>query len=118
MEERGQVLSGSHLTGNRGDRGNRKAVAAAGGFGNDDGRRDRTDAKDHGVAARHGSYVFMMFLPALRSLTLPFPPGAFAARFLAAVIRPPLLFFMGPILSSPTAPCVLRADCHMQDNPC
>jgi integrase len=26
-------------------------------------------------------------------LTGPFPPGAFAARFFAAVIRPPLLFF-------------------------
>jgi hypothetical protein len=35
----------------------------------------------------------MMFLPALRVLTFPFPPGAFAARFFAAVIRPPLLFF-------------------------
>jgi uncharacterized membrane protein len=39
------------------------------------------------------SYVFMMFLPAARSFTGPFPPGFFAARDLAAVILPPLLFF-------------------------
>jgi len=32
-------------------------------------------------------------LPAARSFTGPFPPGAFAARLLAAVILPPLLFF-------------------------
>jgi hypothetical protein len=37
--------------------------------------------------------VFMMFLPTLRALTGPFPPRAFAARPLAAVILPPLLFF-------------------------
>lgn len=36
----------------------------------------------------------MMFLPALRLLTGPFPPLRLAARFLAAVILPPLLFFM------------------------
>ncbi len=35
----------------------------------------------------------MIFRPALRLATGPFPPGFFAARFLAAVIRPPLLFF-------------------------
>jgi hypothetical protein len=35
----------------------------------------------------------MIFLPALRFLTGPFPPADFAARFLAAVILPPLLFF-------------------------
>jgi len=34
----------------------------------------------------------MIFLPAFRFLTGPLPPGAFAARFFAAVIRPPLLF--------------------------
>jgi len=39
------------------------------------------------------SYVFMMCLPAERSFTGPFPPGFFAARALAAVILPPLLFF-------------------------
>ena len=38
-------------------------------------------------------YVFMIFRPALRFLTEPRPPRAFAARFLAAVILPPLLFF-------------------------
>ena len=40
-----------------------------------------------------GPQVFMIFLPALRFLTGPRPPGDLAARFLAAVIRPPLLFF-------------------------
>jgi hypothetical protein len=35
----------------------------------------------------------MIFLPALRFLTRPRPPAALAARFFAAVIRPPLLFF-------------------------
>jgi hypothetical protein len=35
----------------------------------------------------------MMFFPTLRFFTGPFPPGAFAARFFAAVIRPPLLAF-------------------------
>jgi hypothetical protein len=38
-------------------------------------------------------YVAMILRPAGRFLTNPFPPGAFAARFLAAVILPPLLFF-------------------------
>jgi hypothetical protein len=38
-------------------------------------------------------YVFMIFRPTLRFLTGPFPPGFFAARFFAAVILPPLLFF-------------------------
>ena len=41
----------------------------------------------------------MIFLPALRFLTRPLPPGFFAARFLAAVILPPLLFFA--IIKSP-----------------
>jgi hypothetical protein len=35
----------------------------------------------------------MIFRPAGRFLTIPFPPRPLAARFLAAVIRPPLLFF-------------------------
>ena len=41
-----------------------------------------------------GAYVFMILRPALRLLTRPRPPADLAARFLAAVIRPPLLFFM------------------------
>jgi hypothetical protein len=41
---------------------------------------------------QRNAQVFMMFLPAFRVLTFPLPPGAFAARFLAAVMRPPLLF--------------------------
>ena len=43
--------------------------------------------------------VFMIFWPTLRFLTAPFPPGAFAARFFAAVTLPPLLFFA--IFNSP-----------------
>ena len=39
------------------------------------------------------NYVLIMRLPAGRFLTIPFPPLPFAARFLAAVMRPPLLFF-------------------------
>jgi hypothetical protein len=35
----------------------------------------------------------MIRRPAGRFLTIPLPPGPFAARFLAAAIRPPLLFF-------------------------
>ncbi len=35
----------------------------------------------------------MIFRPALRFLTGPFPPGVSAARLLAASILPPLLFF-------------------------
>lgn len=38
-------------------------------------------------------YVLIIFLPAGRFLTIPFPPALFVARFLAAVIRPPRLFF-------------------------
>ena len=45
-----------------------------------------------GVAAL-AAYDDMIFLPALRFLTRPFPPGAFAARFFAATIFPPLLLF-------------------------
>jgi len=41
----------------------------------------------------------MIFRPAGRFLTIPFPPGPLAARFLAAVIRPPLLFFAMLFLS-------------------
>ena len=37
--------------------------------------------------------VFMMFRPAGRFLMRPLPPFDFAARFFAAVIRPPLLIF-------------------------
>jgi hypothetical protein len=46
------------------------------------------------------SYVFMIFRPAFRLLTGPLPPLRLAARALAAVILPPLLFF---IVSSPCA---------------
>jgi hypothetical protein len=35
----------------------------------------------------------MILFPAGRFLTMPFPPLPFAARLLAAVILPPLLFF-------------------------
>jgi hypothetical protein len=35
----------------------------------------------------------MILLPALRFLMSPIPPADLAARFFAAVIRPPLLFF-------------------------
>ena len=41
----------------------------------------------------------MIFFPAGRFLTLPRPPDDLAARLLAAVIRPPLLFFAIYILS-------------------
>ena len=41
----------------------------------------------------------MILLPAFRVLTSPLPPGAFAARFFAAVMRPPRLFLaIGSIL--------------------
>ena len=40
-----------------------------------------------------GCYVFMILRPTLRFLTRPRPPVEFAARRLAALIRPPLLFF-------------------------
>jgi len=39
------------------------------------------------------SQVLMIFRPAGRFLTIPFPPDPLAARFFAAVILPPLLFF-------------------------
>jgi hypothetical protein len=38
-------------------------------------------------------YVFMIFRPTLRFFTRPRPPADLAARRLAAVILPPLLFF-------------------------
>jgi hypothetical protein len=40
-----------------------------------------------------GPQVFMILRPALRFAMRPFPPADFAARRLAAVILPPLLFF-------------------------
>lgn len=43
-----------------------------------------------GPLARH---VFMILRPTFRFFTGPLPPFAFEARFLAAVIRPPRLFF-------------------------
>ena len=46
----------------------------------------------------------MIFRPAGRFLTRPFPPGPFAARCFAAVILPPLLFFA---IMSPFGCCVL-----------
>ena len=39
------------------------------------------------------SQVLMIFRPAGRFFTGPRPPAVLAARVLAAVIRPPLLFF-------------------------
>jgi hypothetical protein len=42
----------------------------------------------------------MMFLPAERLFTGPFPPFRFAARFFAATIRPPRVFFMSKISKS------------------
>jgi hypothetical protein len=39
------------------------------------------------------NYVFIILFPAGRFFTRPFPPFFLAARFLAAVILPPLLFF-------------------------
>jgi len=38
-------------------------------------------------------YVLIILRPALRFLIKPLPPLLFLARFFAAVIRPPLLFF-------------------------
>jgi len=45
--------------------------------------------------------VFMILRPALRFLTGPRPPADFAARRLAAVILPPLLFFAILTISFP-----------------
>jgi hypothetical protein len=57
------------------------------------GRGRGGDAFVFGEESKDLSYVFIMCLPAARSFTGPFPPGFFAARDLAAVILPPLLFF-------------------------
>jgi hypothetical protein len=56
------------------------------------------------------SHVFMMFRPVLRPLTRPRPPGDFAARLFAAVIRLPLLF-CAMFLSSSSV-FVLHVDRH------
>jgi hypothetical protein len=52
--------------------------------------RDRQSAGEYSPAL---FYVLMILRPAGRFLTGPLPPAVFAARPLAAVIRPPLLFF-------------------------
>jgi hypothetical protein len=49
----------------------------------------------------------MIFRPAFRFATGPFPPFRLAARFLAAVILPPLVFF---ILKSPPSAAFRTAD--------
>src|SRR5688572_13286392 len=46
-----------------------------------------------GTESFDAPYVLMIFRPARRFLTGPRPPVILAARVLAAVIRPPLLFF-------------------------
>ncbi len=76
--------------------------------------RFRSYVKSRGMtnerAAHHGPYdwacftamrsqVLIIFRPAERFLTGPRPPALLAARFLAEVILPPLLFFA--ILKSP-----------------
>ena len=70
--------------------------------GTDELPAERASALPNGCAraeALNGRQVFMIFFPALRVLTGPLPPGALAARFFAAVIRPPLLFLaIGAIL--------------------
>jgi hypothetical protein len=50
------------------------------------------------------SYDFMILRPAVRFLMSPRPPADFAARRLAAVMRPPLLFFMACSDSSGDGP--------------
>src|SRR6185369_1993237 len=55
----------------------------------------------------------MIFLPALRLATGPFPPGRFAARFLAAVIRAPRLF-LAILLSPPLLPAAGLATLRRQ----
>ena len=62
--------------------------AALDGVGADASASEETPRSEVG-----STYVLMMRWPARRFLTLPLPPGFFAARFLAAVILPPLLFF-------------------------
>jgi hypothetical protein len=56
----------------------------------DFGYRGRPSA---GANAPATFYVLMILRPVGRFLTGPLPPADFAARPLAAVIRPPLLFF-------------------------
>jgi hypothetical protein len=60
----------------------------------------------------------MMFFPAARLLTGPLPPLRLAARFFAAAILPPLLFF---IVRSPSLPSVhasAHGDCANEDIEC
>jgi hypothetical protein len=52
--------------------------------------RDRRSAGENSPVT---FYVPMILRPAGRFFTRPLPPADFAARPLAAVIRPPLLFF-------------------------
>ena len=55
-----------------------------------------TFVSGHGFVAHFTalcSQVLMIFRPAGRFLTIPFPPDPFAARRFAAVILPPRLFF-------------------------
>src|SRR5438552_3549805 len=59
----------------------------------------RETASSSCISLQMCSHVFIIFRPALRFLTRPFPPGDFAARLLAAVILPPLLFLA--ILGAP-----------------
>jgi len=49
--------------------------------------------KLRGMNSRSVFQVLIIFRPAGRFLISPLPPLVFAARPLAAVIRPPLLFF-------------------------
>ena len=66
--------------------------------GGTDERRGRVEPP-RPVRPSVSRYVFIIFAPARRLAIGPFPPGALAARFLAAVIRPPLVFFaMGYLL--------------------
>ena len=56
------------------------------------------------------SQVLMILRPAGRFLTIPLPPGPFAARFLTAAIRPPLLFFAIDVFF---LYCVFSIEVHM-----
>lgn len=46
-----------------------------------------------GCSSKSEGQVVMILLPAARFFIVPLPPGILAARFLAAVILPPLVFF-------------------------
>lgn len=48
----------------------------------------------HRASSPLAAYDLRAFLPALRFLTGPFPPGVFAARLFAAAIFPPLLLVL------------------------